>query len=366
MTPRRTTPTLTLAAPGAPAASTPTRDHRSTRRRRPCPAITASNPDGAYKAGDVVHVQISFSEQVTVTGTPTLALSNGGTADLRLGLRHLDAHVRLHGSGGRHGVTTSTAASTSALERRHDPRRRDQRRDAHARYRPGHDRRLGNAKNIRIDTTDPTESIAAPASNGTTYNASSLPARHRRLVGGHRRLRRRQTSRSPSRTAPATTGTARRSAPARSSYNATGGTTGAWTYSTSTLVGQLADSHTYTITARATDAAGNQSTTTRTFVFDVAIPTVTNVTASNIDGAYTAGDTIHVEIAFNKTVTVTGTPKLTLNTTPSRTADFSSGSGTPTLTFDYVVQAGDNAATLDYAAAGSLDGERRHDPRRGN
>ena len=64
------------------------------------------------------------------------------------------------------------------------------------------------------------------------------------------------------------------------SYNATGGTTGAWTYSTGTLVGQLADGHTYTITAKSTDAAGNTGTATRTFVYDTTAPTVTNVTST--------------------------------------------------------------------------------------
>ena len=47
-------------------------------------------------------------------------------------------------------------------------------------------------------------------------------------------------------------------------YNATGGTVAAWTYSTGTLVGQLTDGHTYTISARSTDTAGNTGTTTRT------------------------------------------------------------------------------------------------------
>ena len=69
-------------------------------------------------------------------------------------------------------------------------------------------------------------------------------------------------------------------------YNATGGTTAAWTYSTATLAGQLTDGHTYTITARSTDPAGNTGTTTRTFVYDTTAPTVTNVTSTKANGAY--------------------------------------------------------------------------------
>ena len=78
------------------------------------------------------------------------------------------------------------------------------------------------------------------------------------------------------------------------------------------------------------------------------------MSASNADGSYKAADVIHVELTFSDTVFVTGTPKLTLNTTPSRTANYASGSGTSTLTFDYTVQAGDNSADLDYATTGSL------------
>ena len=51
---------------------------------------------------------------------------------------------------------------------------------------------------------------------------------------------------------------------------------------------------------------------------------------------------------------VTGTPKLTLNTTPARTANYASGSGTSTLDLRLHGQAGDNSADLDYATTGSL------------
>ena len=87
------------------------------------------------------------------------------------------------------------------------------------------------------------------------------------------------------------------------------------------------------------------------------------MSASNADGSYTSGDVIHVEVTFGEAVTVTGTPKLTLNTAPSRTADYVSGSGTSTLTFDYTVQAGDAAADLDYASTSRARAERRHDRR---
>ncbi|MBF0422879.1 MAG: cadherin domain-containing protein, partial [Magnetococcales bacterium] len=59
-------------------------------------------------------------------------------------------------------------------------------------------------------------------------------------------------------------------------------------------------------------------------------------------------------ITFTEAVTVSGTPQLTLATTPNQTIDYSSGSGTNTLTFTYTVQPGDTSADLDYLATNSL------------
>ena len=66
--------------------------------------------------------------------------------------------------------------------------------------------------------------------------------------------------------------------------------------------------HTYTITARSTDPAGNTGTTTRTFVYDTTAPTVTNVSSSTANGAYQAGQAVTITITFNENVVVTGSP----------------------------------------------------------
>ncbi len=123
-------------------------------------------------------------------------------------------------------------------------------------------------------------------------------------------------------------------------YNATGGTTNAWTYSTATLAGQLTNGHTYTITAKSTDPAGNTGTATRTFVYDTAAPTVTNVSSTKADGAYPSATSIPVTVTFSENVTVTGTPTLALNS--GGTASYSSGSGSATLTFAYTTANGEN------------------------
>ena len=54
---------------------------------------------------------------------------------------------------------------------------------------------------------------------------------------------------------------------------------------------------------------------------DTVAPTVTNVTASNANGSYTAGTTIHVQVDFSEPVLVTGSPQLALNTDAGRVGD---------------------------------------------
>src|SRR5207237_1401511 len=43
-------------------------------------SVSSSKADGAYPAGTLIPITVSFSEPVTVSGTPTLALNSGGTA----------------------------------------------------------------------------------------------------------------------------------------------------------------------------------------------------------------------------------------------------------------------------------------------
>ncbi|MGB3590613.1 MAG: tandem-95 repeat protein [Nonlabens sp.] len=86
-----------------------------------------------------------------------------------------------------------------------------------------------------------------------------------------------------------------------------------------------------------------------------ALPSVVNVTSPDADGLYVIGQTISIEIEFDQIVDVTGTPQLLLETgATDRNADYVSGSGTTTLTFDYTVQRGDLSPDLDYESATAL------------
>src|SRR5207244_4257197 len=47
--------------------------------------VTSTKADGAYPVATLIPVTVTFSENVTVTGSPTLVLNSGGTATYNSG-----------------------------------------------------------------------------------------------------------------------------------------------------------------------------------------------------------------------------------------------------------------------------------------
>ena len=89
-------------------------------------------------------------------------------------------------------------------------------------------------------------------------------------------------------------------------------------------------------------------------------PHVTNVNTTAANGSYTPGASIPIVVTFSTAVNVTGTPQMTLDTTPNATATYASGSGTTSLTFNYTVQSGQTTngnatnGNLDYSSSAAL------------
>ena len=82
--------------------------------------------------------------------------------------------------------------------------------------------------------------------------------------------------------------------------------------------------------------------------------TVTSVSSTAANGTYKAGDVLPITVTFSANVIVTGTPQLTLETgSADVVVDYTSGSGTSTLTFNYTVDAGHNSSDLDFVETGS-------------
>ncbi|MFV3415236.1 Ig-like domain-containing protein [Pseudomonas nitroreducens] len=104
--------------------------------------------------------------------------------------------------------------------------------------------------------------------------------------------------------------------------------------------------------------SGGGQTDTDTILIDVAQPnpSIIGVAGGSPDGTYKVGDTVHITVTYDQAVTVSGgVPTLLLETGAiDRSAVYVSGSGTDTLTFAYVVQAGDQSADLDYLGSSAL------------
>src|SRR5205823_2908059 len=75
--------TLTLASPGATNSLGANSSVVVDTTAPTVSSVTSSPSSGNKKAGDMITVQVNFSENITVTGTPQITLANGsmsGTA----------------------------------------------------------------------------------------------------------------------------------------------------------------------------------------------------------------------------------------------------------------------------------------------
>jgi hypothetical protein len=96
---------------------------------------------------------------------------------------------------------------------------------------------------------------------------------------------------------------------------------------------------------------------TASTTIDAVGPDVTSVRSTTANGTYVVGESISIQVNLDEaTIVAGGTPRIKLNTSPTvRYANYVSGSGASTLTFNYTIQAGDTAADLNYFDVNSLD-----------
>ncbi|RQO67612.1 hypothetical protein DBR43_24120 [Pedobacter sp. KBW06] len=102
----------------------------------------------------------------------------------------------------------------------------------------------------------------------------------------------------------------------------------------------------------AAPGAANSLGNNKAIVIDGITPTIASANSTTANGAYKAGDLININLNFTEAVTVTGTPQLALNS--GATVNYTSGSGTSTLTFNYTVGPTDASADLDYISTTAL------------
>ncbi|KOF02518.1 hypothetical protein OB69_12165, partial [Roseivirga seohaensis subsp. aquiponti] len=232
-----------FSSQGFPAAASQS-DNTATLNDITAPTVTSvssSKTNGTYSAGEVILVTVTFSEAVTVTGTPQITLETGTT----------DRTVNYSSGSGTNTLTF----------------------------------------NYTVQSGDVSADLDYVATNSLALNGGTIKD-------------------------------------------------GAGNNATLTL---------------ATPGAANSLGANKALVIDAVAPTVTSVSSSKTNGSYSAGEVILVTVTFSESVTVSGFPQIELETgTTDRTANYFSGSGGSTLTFNYIVQAGDVSSDLDYVATNSL------------
>ena len=103
------------------------------------------------------------------------------------------------------------------------------------------------------------------------------------------------------------------------------------------------------------DDGGQQAGSAYIYYGDTTAPTISSVSSTTTNGSYKIDDVIAITIAFSESVTVSSTPQLTLETGSSdAVVNYSSGSGSSTLTFNYTVASSHTSSDLDYKATNSL------------
>ena len=112
------------------------------------------------------------------------------------------------------------------------------------------------------------------------------------------------------------------------------------------------DATTAVIAMEFRDYAGNISKANENFFVSSNDPELLRITTQENDGSYKAGEVIHIELEFNKSVKFSGgtTPTLTLNVPENgtkRTANYKNGNDSATHVFEYTIQAGDDISALD-------------------
>ncbi|MFM7197961.1 MAG: beta strand repeat-containing protein, partial [Chloroflexota bacterium] len=143
--------------------------------------VSSTLTNGAYKAVQAVPVTVTFSEAVTVTGTPQLTLTTGSSATTPVNYTSGSGTTELtftYTVGANDTSADLDYAATTSLGLNGGTIKDAAGNDATLTLAsPGDSGSLGNAKALVIDTTAPTVSITAPtASSYTNATAPTLSA----------------------------------------------------------------------------------------------------------------------------------------------------------------------------------------------
>ncbi len=364
------TATLTLPTPGNPGSLSSNKNIIVDTTVPTISFVSSTKTDGSYKAATTIDIAIAFSENVTVSGTPQIILdtdtsgtTNDETVNYTIGSEN-DTLIFTYTIGANHNsgdlnytATTSLALNSGSIQDAAGnnatltlPSTNDASNSLAAR------------KALVIDTTIPTVDFVSSSSTDGYYKlADIIPI----IVDFSENV---YVTGTPNLTLE--TG----SSNAVVDYNSGTGND-SLIFNFTVISGHLSSDLNYAneinslnVGTAITDLAGNNLVTTlpdisganslagsKALIVDGVIPTITTVTASNNDGSYNENDAINVQIISTEDLTVTGTPKLLLDTGGAGTfISYTSGSGSDTLIFTYTVSDGESSSDLNYTGSDAL------------
>ena len=318
--------------------------------------IVSTTANGTYGAGAVITIDITFSKAVDVTGVPTLALNDGGTASYSSG-NGTSTLVFTYTVASGQSTPKLDSSSSSALTGTitdtvaHDP-------NAAVLTVPtgASTGALAANSSIAIDAVAPTvTNIVSTTANGT-YGAGAVITIDITF------------SKAVDVTGVPTLALNDGGTASYSSGNGTSTLVFTYTVASGQSTPKLDSSSSSALTGTITDTVANDPNAAvltvptgsstgalaanSSIAIDAVAPTVTDVHSTTADGTYGAGAVITIVVDWSKNVVVTGTPELALNS--GGTATYASGSGTSELTFTYTVGSGDSSSKLDYTSTGAL------------
>lgn len=326
--------------------------------------LTSPNANDTYRAGGLITIQVPFTEDVFVSGTPRLQLETGST----------DRFAIYNGGGGSAANILSFVyyiqdgdvsadldiTSTTALQLNGGTIRDRAGNNASLTLpAPGGAGSLAANANLVIDAQAPTLSGSTPADGaiGVSEPANLQLSFSESIQPGSGQIRLWRADGVLIEWFDVGTGS--------------GNAGGSLLFSGSTITidpnADLDSSTSFYLTIASTaitDVAGNayagisDATTLNFSTGDSSFPTITAVSSTTANGTYGPGAQITLSIGFSEAVIVNsigGVPSLLLETgSMDRTATYFSGSGTNTLSFRYTVQSGDSSADLDATSATAL------------
>ena len=312
--------------------------------------VSSNKSNGSYSIGEVIDIDVTFSEAVTSTGNVTVTLETGST-DRTCTFTVTNSTTGTCNYTVVSGDTTSdltinTISGTIA----------DQYLNTMTDFAPATN--LAANKALVIDTTTTAPTMFAPTSSSSQVNSSPLSISFtlpETPSSGSIQL-----VFTPSVGSPINIQLQDVAAFVTTTFNLplTGGISGVAEVSSTS--NEVISAETYGVVLSYQDFLGNAvSSANATGVIiveaDVTPPTITNVSSDKANGSYTVGEVIDIDVTFSEAVTSTGNVTVTLETgTTDRTCTFTVSNST-TGTCNYTVQAGDTTADLTVSSiAGTI------------